>query len=147
MIVTKRICKSLERGPRRLANIAAASAAIVVNLTLVVGLVDRANAFDQTVQGGTQDDRASKLQGIQISPPSSGSGAGMELTMPAGSLGRYDGNSAGAGTTLPGLGGLPKLDFGLELLYGSPDAGVPIPDQSEPAPNALTVHGSLKKSF
>jgi hypothetical protein len=62
--------------------------------------------------------------------------------------------SEGTEVTIPGLGKLgvlPKMDFGLELLYGADE----MPKAQEPAgptepaaePEDLTIRGSLKKTF
>ena len=56
----------------------------------------------------------------------------------------------GAGITIPGigsLGALPKLDFGLELLYGTPDTPAASENQGETLPDAFTLRGSIKKTF
>ena len=105
-----------------------------------------ARAFEQSVQARPPVSQLPALQGIEISPPSGNRGAGVELTLPSTTLG---GNAAnqGSGLSIPGLGNLPKLDFGLELLYGSPEQLSPAPDQSDALPNALTVHGEVKKTF
>ena len=60
----------------------------------------------------------------------------------------------GTEVSIPGLGKLgvlPKMDFGLELLYGAneqpkPQDGEPAL-QDVPADNELTIRGSVKKSF
>jgi hypothetical protein len=129
----------------------AASLIVAAALATVVAVdgatVRRAWAFDETLQGATEPDQATRLQGIQIVPQSTSRGTGMELTVPSESLGGFAPKGGGSGLVIPGLGALPKLDFGLELLYGSPDQGVATPDQADPPPNALTVHGSVKKTF
>jgi hypothetical protein len=55
---------------------------------------------------------------------------------------------------IPGLGKLgtlPKMDFGLELLYGAADAKAPVNQEPVPQPNDqsddLTIRGSLKHNF
>jgi hypothetical protein len=59
---------------------------------------------------------------------------------------------AGTEIRIPGLGKLgvlPKMDFGLELLYGAAEQGQPA-GQPEAAPNPdddLTVRGSVKHRF
>jgi len=62
--------------------------------------------------------------------------------------------SEGTEVTIPGLGKLgvlPKMDFGLELLYGAdemPKAQEPSgPTEQLPEPEDLTIRGSLKKTF
>jgi hypothetical protein len=59
------------------------------------------------------------------------------------------GEAAGTEIRIPGLGKLgvlPKMDFGLELLYGAAET----PAQPVPSPNPeddLTVRGSVKHRF
>lgn len=56
---------------------------------------------------------------------------------------------------IPGLGKLgtlPKMDFGLELLYGAAEGDKPTPDATEPQNNDadqqdLMIHGSVKHRF
>jgi hypothetical protein len=77
--------------------------------------------------------------------------AGIELTVPPTDPLIGAGKSkTGAGITLPGLGSFgafPKLDFGLELLYGSPEAASPAEPPADVLPDAFTVHGTVKKTF
>lgn len=59
-------------------------------------------------------------------------------------------DSEGAGTEIriPGLGKLgvlPKMDFGLELLYGANEGRQP--DPVEPPAEDLTVRGTIKHNF
>ncbi len=60
--------------------------------------------------------------------------------------------SEGTEVSIPGLGKLgvlPKMDFGLELLYGAneqPKQEIE-PTQQAPADDELTIRGSVKKSF
>jgi hypothetical protein len=71
-------------------------------------------------------------------------GKGLSLTIPEVSLGK----GSGTEVRIPGLGTigvLPKLDFGLELLYGANEGkGVP-EDRTEP--NDLQIRGTLKHRF
>ena len=60
----------------------------------------------------------------------------------------------GTEVTIPGLGKLgvlPKMDFGLELLYGAneqpKDKDADPAQQSAPEDDELTIRGSVKKSF
>jgi hypothetical protein len=107
---------------------------------------DAAWAFERTTQGQAEVSQLSKLQGIEISPSSNARGAGLELTLPSSSISGGS-TSDGTGLAIPGLSNMPKLDFGLELLYGTPDQSSPTNDQSDALPNALTVHGAVKKTF
>ena len=60
-------------------------------------------------------------------------------------------SSAGTEVRIPGLGKLgvlPKMDFGLELLYGAADAKQPDPAQADQVPgDDLTIRGSVKHRF
>ena len=57
----------------------------------------------------------------------------------------------GTEVRIPGLGKLgtlPKMDFGLELLYGASENKAPTaPAIQDPADSDLTIHGSVKHSF
>ncbi|MGQ0673596.1 MAG: hypothetical protein ACT4N2_12075 [Hyphomicrobium sp.] len=60
--------------------------------------------------------------------------------------------SDGTEVTIPGfgkLGVLPKMDFGLELLYGANDAPKVDAEPSDQIPrdDDLTIRGSIKKNF
>jgi hypothetical protein len=99
-----------------------------------------ASAFEQTV---VPAGKAARITGALPDEPI----PGLELTVPA-----QTGNTTqtGAGVVIPGfgaLGALPKLDFGLELLYGAPDTKAVGEVPAELPPDALTVYGSVKKTF
>lgn len=60
-----------------------------------------------------------------------------------------DRDSAGTEVRIPGLGKLgvlPKMDFGLELLYGANESRQPDPIDQQPAED-LTVRGTIKHNF
>jgi hypothetical protein len=59
------------------------------------------------------------------------------------------GAAAGTEVRIPGLGKLgvlPKMDFGLELLYGASEAKQPEPERDSPADD-LTIRGTVKHNF
>jgi hypothetical protein len=61
---------------------------------------------------------------------------------------RVETESAGTEVRIPGLGKLgvlPKMDFGLELLYGANDSKQP--EAVEPPAEDLTVRGTIKHNF
>jgi len=105
-----------------------------------------ASAFETSTQVAPAAGQQTTVPGIEIVPQSSARGSGLELTMPGG-LGTDSSGSKSSGVAIPGFGTLPKLDFGLELLYGTPDQGSPNGDQNDTLPDALTVHGAVKKTF
>ena len=98
-----------------------------------------AMAFDERTQGGGSGPPAAampnlKAPGLDLSLPSdlgSGKGAGTEVRIP------------GIGT----LGVLPKLDFGLELLYGA-NATEPrgVPD-NRVDPSDIQLRATIKHRF
>lgn len=94
-------------------------------------------AFQET--GGKAPPQASEPS-VQIEP-----GKGVNLNIPT------DRGARGGGTEIkiPGLGtvgALPKLDFGLELLYGVTEPkGTPAPDRSENGD--LQIRGTVKYKF
>ncbi len=58
-------------------------------------------------------------------------------------------DNAGTEVRIPGLGKLgvlPKMDFGLELLYGANESKQPDPAAETPAED-LTIRGSVKHNF
>ena len=59
--------------------------------------------------------------------------------------------SEGTEVNIPGLGKLgvlPKMDFGLELLYGASDGKNPAADdQPDPSEGDVTIRGSVKHKF
>jgi hypothetical protein len=111
--------------------------AVIAALLLVSA--SRAVAFEETVLPGVKND----VPGVTLEQDPST--AGLELS------GTSD---AGMEVQLPGFGTigiLPKLDFGLELLYGATarsDGDLPMElNAPEPQPNDLTVRGAIKNTF
>ena len=111
--------------------------------TLVVGALlvvasSAAMAFD--VQQGAQAPGAE----VRTAPlGSSEAPLGADLSM-------TESNNAPAGTEvrIPGLGRLgvlPKMDFGLELLYGAADPKQP--EATEPSTDGVVVRGTVKHRF
>lgn len=61
-----------------------------------------------------------------------------------------DGEGVGTEVRIPGLGKLgvlPKMDFGLELLYGANEGKQPEAVEQQPPAEDLTVRGTLKHNF
>jgi hypothetical protein len=60
------------------------------------------------------------------------------------------GESAGTEVRIPGLGKLgvlPKMDFGLELLYGANDSAKQVPEPADQPAEDLTIRGTVKHNF
>lgn len=72
-------------------------------------------------------------------------GKGLQIQVPGVSLG----NRSGTEVKIPGLGTvgvLPKLDFGLELLYGATDPKSSL-QENKVDPNDVQIRGTLKHRF
>jgi hypothetical protein len=97
-------------------------------------------AFQEQQQGGGA---AAPAPAAQEAPAAQGNELGITTPAPA---------ETGAGGTevrIPGLGKLgvlPKMDFGLELLYGANETKQP-ETPSEVPNDDLTIRGSLKHNF
>lgn len=102
-----------------------------------------ASAFEQsTVQPQGQSQGSTGGSTVEVKP--AGDGLGVELNVQ--DVGAGD---AGTEIQIPGLGTigvLPKLDFGLELLYGANDKSA-TDDSAGATEGELTVRGAVKKSF
>lgn len=75
--------------------------------------------------------------------PAAPSGKSMDFSTP-----KIDDSDRGTEVRIPGLGKLgvlPKMDFGLELLYGANDSKQP--EAIEPPSEDLTVRGTIKHNF
>ncbi len=100
-------------------------------------------AFEEVTSGSTATPRPATAIAPSPAAPITDS---LDLAAP-------DSGSADAGGTeinIPGLGSigvLPKLDFGLELLYGATSDGPGAPEIDVPADGDLTVKGEIKHTF
>lgn len=126
-----------------------------VFLTLMLTL-GSAHAFTETpVQGaGQQQAPAAPAQpgGGAAAPGANGgaapgtSGVELSLTDPSAAAGK---SSEGTEVKIPGIGTvgtLPKLDFGLELLYGANSEG-PLPEKPTQGSDDVLIRGTLKHRF
>jgi hypothetical protein len=119
----------------------------------VVAFAMPALAFQESTVGGGQSppaapppaEKARPVAPVLETPKEElDPGKGMSLSIPEMSIGK----GTGTEVRIPGLGTvgvLPKLDFGLELLYGAGEPkGVP-EDRTEP--NDLQIRGTIKHRF
>jgi hypothetical protein len=110
-------------------------------------LVQPALAFEESSVGGAQQPAAPATPSLEATKPAAGPaqpGKGLSLTVPEMSLG----TGSGTEVRIPGLGKvgvLPKLDFGLELLYGATDQEKGLPEKSEPSD--VQIRGTIKHRF
>lgn len=120
---------------------------------LVLGLTALpALAFQETTVGGGKGDAPAAAAPLPVVPPSGldlstkpDPGKGLQLQVPGVSFGSRPGTEV----KIPGLGTvgiLPKLDFGLELLYGASEPKTTVPE-GKPDPNDVQIRGTLKHRF
>lgn len=97
-------------------------------------------SFQETTNGGASKAPAPAAPKATLEPEK----GGLNLSLP--DLG--GGKSSGTEVRIPGIGSvgvLPKLDFGLELLYGANESqGVP---EEKSDPSELQIRGTLKHRF
>jgi hypothetical protein len=113
-----------------------------------VGLLGQsALGFQETTVGGGEKPAQGKSAPAEtkVAP---NSGTGLNLNLPDVSAGK----STGTEVRIPGIGTvgvLPKLDFGLELLYGAtePKGTLAPEDRGHPEQNDLQIRGTIKHRF
>ncbi|MGI9475136.1 MAG: hypothetical protein ACR2PI_00390 [Hyphomicrobiaceae bacterium] len=107
---------------------------IFLTIAMVTLTVSGAQAFEKTTSDGDQARPAEDV----VKP--------LELA-PEGSL---NAGKDGSVVRIPGLGALgvlPKLDFGLELLYGDGQTQAVTPQEEESDTDGLRIRGTLKHRF
>ena len=110
-------------------------------------LAQPALAFQENTVGGGQQQQpaAPSVEAAKPAIEPAKPGKGLSLTVPELSLG----TSSGTEVRIPGLGKvgvLPKLDFGLELLYGATDQQKGLPD-NKADPGDVQIRGTIKHRF
>jgi hypothetical protein len=123
----------------------------LVPLVAVAGvlglLVQPVLGFQETTVGGGEKPAAEQPAPAEPkAAPPSGKGS-LNLNLPDLSAGK----STGTEVRIPGIGTvgvLPKLDFGLELLYGAAEQkGLAPEDRGHPEQNDLQIRGTIKHRF
>jgi len=121
-------------------------APLVVVASALGLLVQPALGFQETTVGGGEKpaDQAAPTEPKAAPPPGKGS---LNLNLPD----MAPGKSTGTEVRIPGIGTvgvLPKLDFGLELLYGAAEQkGLAPEDRGYPEQNDLQIRGTIKHRF
>jgi hypothetical protein len=108
-------------------------------------LAQPALAFQESTVGGSQEPAAPSLEASKPAVEPAQPGKGLSLTAPEVSLG----SSPGTEVRIPGLGKvgvLPKLDFGLELLYGATGEQKGLPESTS-EPGDVQIRGTIKHRF
>jgi hypothetical protein len=96
-------------------------------------------AFQEQTQGGAMAPTAAP-SAVPSSPP---------ITVPLNPDNIRPPAASGTEIRIPGLGRLgvlPKMDFGLDLLYGAAETRSPI-DQKSDDNDGLTIRGTVKRKF
>jgi hypothetical protein len=105
-------------------------------------------AFEETTIG-TGDAKASAAPGMELPKDAAGQSKGLPDPSKGLSLTpEIQLTPPGTEVRIPGLGTvgvLPKLDFGLELLYGANDQKTPFPDKS--GSDDVQLRGTIKHRF
>ena len=110
-------------------------------------LAQPALAFQENTVGGSQEPAPPPAANLETTKPAldpAQQRKGLSLTVPELSLG----TNSGTEVRIPGLGKvgvLPKLDFGLELLYGATEQQKVLPDKSDPGD--MQIRGTIKHRF
>ena len=119
--------------------------AIGVTLALALLAGPRVYAFQEQTTGAATPPAQAEQPAPEAQPPAEGK----PLDLSGETAAKSD---TGTEIRIPGLGKLgvlPKMDFGLELLYGAADpkpAGTPEALPNNPDED-LTIHGSVKHRF
>jgi hypothetical protein len=102
-------------------------------------------AFQENSTGGeTSAEKPAAVAPLEAPKTTVEPGKGLSLKMPEVSIGK----GSGTEVRIPGIGSvgvLPKLDFGLELLYGATESRGRPDDRSEPSD--VQIRGTIKHRF
>lgn len=117
---------------------------LAIAVALAVGSHAAALAFQETTVGGSEEKKAPVAPVLELPKSVPDASKGLSLTPGGINLGKTPGTEV----RIPGLGTvgvLPKLDFGLELLYGANEPrGIP---QDKSDPDDVQIRGTIKHRF
>ncbi len=129
----------------------AAAVALGLSLGCLGSMTSGALAFEETTVGGSGA-KSPTAQALEIPKelPKDAGDAGKGLGEPPKGLSipELQFSSPGTEVRIPGIGTvgvLPKLDFGLELLYGANEQKGPFTDKS--SPDDVQLRGTIKHRF
>jgi len=112
-------------------------------LALTAGVSDDARAFTETTVPQAQPQTTQPAPQLQIQKPEAGDG--LSLVKPG------DSNAGGTELRIPGIGSVgtvPKLDFGLDLLYGAGSDPVQVaPGPQDSTDKDVTIKGTIRHRF
>jgi hypothetical protein len=119
---------------------------LIITAAVLALLAQPAMAFKQT-EGSPQDPAgAANDSAAQTTKPAVEPGKGLNLAVPGLSLGKSNGTEV----KIPGIGTvgvLPKLDFGLELLYGANGNEAKVMPEDKNDANDVQIRGTIKHRF
>jgi hypothetical protein len=119
---------------------------LIITVATLGLLAQPAVAFKQT-EGSPQEPAAVATDSAgQATKPTVEPGKGLNLTGPGLSLGKSNGTEV----KIPGIGTvgvLPKLDFGLELLYGANGNEAKVMPDDKNENNDVQIRGTIKHRF
>jgi hypothetical protein len=104
-------------------------------------------AFEETTVGGS-DAKSPTAQALELPKDAVDPGKGLGEPPKGLSIPELQFSSPGTEVRIPGIGTvgvLPKLDFGLELLYGANEQKGAFPDKS--SPDDVQLRGTIKHRF
>jgi hypothetical protein len=103
-----------------------------------------AAAFQEGTVGGNGEKPGASAPALEAPKGGGDVGKGLDLNVPNMSIGK----GTGTEVRIPGFGKvgvLPKLDFGLELLYGATENRSRLDEKSEPSD--VQIRGTIKHRF
>jgi|EndMetStandDraft_3_1072993.scaffolds.fasta_scaffold22897_1 hypothetical protein len=109
---------------------------------LMAGVCGDVRAFTETTVPPAQPQTAAPAPQLQLQKPEAGEG--LSLVKPG------DAKAGGTELSIPGIGSvgtLPKLDFGLDLLYGAGSDPVVQERPQENESKDVTIKGTIKHRF
>jgi hypothetical protein len=116
-----------------------------VGAAVVMGFLAHAAAAFEETKIGVGEQKAPAAPVLELPKGTLGTGKDLNLPGTGLNLGR---TSGGTEVRIPGLGTvgvLPKLDFGLELLYGANEPSA-LP-QDKTSPDDVQIRGTIKHRF
>jgi hypothetical protein len=125
----------------------AAAVALGLSLGSLGFMTAAALAFEETTVGGS-DAKSPAAQALELPKDAADPGKGLGDPPKGLSIPDLQFSSPGTEVRIPGIGTvgvLPKLDFGLELLYGANEQKGPFPDKS--SPDDVQLRGTIKHRF
>jgi hypothetical protein len=119
---------------------------LIITAAALALLAQPAMAFKQTETSPQEPAAGAGDSSAQTTKPTGEAGKGLNLAVPGLSLGKSNGTEV----KIPGIGTvgvLPKLDFGLELLYGANGNEAKIAPEDKNEANDVQIRGTIKHRF